>query len=166
MSKKATYQGKFNRPDFEYGNRSAIEVVRLVPNLGALALDPHASLEIEHRADIEPLFTEAQLEAKVKEIATNYRIIADPKSTEAEPKQFGMTVANASLVDEEVPGILILSSGAASLYDEKGNVNTFDNALEMAYTAFKHPMKPVIYVESPGSSRGVTVRFAGAGIFI
>jgi hypothetical protein len=157
VDESVKYKKEFKRPDYEYGNRTAIEVVRLVPNLGALALDPHASLEIEHNADIEPLFTEAQLEAKVKEIATHYRVIADPKSTEAEPKQFGVTMANEHLLAEGVPGILILSSGASSLYDEKGNVNTFDNAIEMAYTAFKHPMQPVIYVESPGNGNSVNL---------
>jgi hypothetical protein len=156
MRDTAAHQSKFNQPDYEYGNRPTIEVVRLVPNLGALALDPHSSLEIEHNADIEPLFTEEQLEERIKEIALNYRIIYDPHSSEAEPKQFGMSIANGHL-PTDTPGILILSSGAASLYDEKGNVNTFDNALEMAYTSFKHPTKRVVYVEIPGNGNSVNL---------
>lgn len=151
----------FGKPDYGYGNRpelAYIEVVKLVPNIGQTALDPHASLEeMDYNPNPEPLFTEVQLRDKVTEIATNYHTIYDPASAEGEPKQFGITITNRHRLDEGVPAIVILSSGAASLYDEKGNVNTYDNALEIAYTAFKYPDQPVVYIESPGNGNSVNL---------
>lgn len=142
----------FQKPDFEYGNHPAIEVIRLVPHIGRTGLDPHASLDNELA---EPLFTEAALEDKVTEIADNYKVIGDPRSTEAQPKHFGMTVANKHLLDEGVPAILVISTNGSNLYDAEGNPNNEGNALELAYTAFKYPDRPVVYVESPGNGNSV-----------
>lgn len=144
---------EFKQPDFEYGNHSPIEVIRLIPRVSDTEIDPHASLD--HDVQAQPLFTEAQLETKVTEIADNYKVIGDPKSTEAKPKQFGITVVNAHLIDEGVPAILMMSTSGSSLYDEKGNPNNEGNALELAYMAFKHPDRPIVYAESPGDGNSV-----------
>ncbi|MFI5270568.1 MAG: hypothetical protein ACHQT9_00800 [Candidatus Saccharimonadales bacterium] len=139
----------FEKPDYGYGNHSPLEVIRLRPVIGGAALDPHASLEYD--VNLESPFTEAELQEKVSEIAANYTIIGDPDSTESHPKQFGFTVANAHRMQEGVPGILVLTTHASSLYDEDLNPNNEGNALELAYTAFHYPDRPIYLVESPGT---------------
>lgn len=139
----------YEKPDFEYGNRSPIEVIRIVPNIGMTALDPHASLE--HDTDLAPPFTEVELREKVTEIANSYKIIGDPKSTEANPKQFGIAVANGHLLELGVPAVVMMSTSGSSLYNAEGKPNNEGNAIELAYMAFKHPEKPIVYVESPGN---------------
>jgi hypothetical protein len=145
----------YTRPDYDYGNRTPIEFVRLMPKLGGAALDPHASLELLSNPAAEPLFTEKQLRDKVGEVAHNYKIIYDPQSSEADPKHFGVTIANEHLLAEEVPAIVIFSTEASSLYDEDGNVNNHANALEIAYTAFKYSYYPIVYIETPGNGNSV-----------
>ncbi|HUA12891.1 MAG TPA: hypothetical protein VL989_00060 [Candidatus Sulfotelmatobacter sp.] len=142
-------ENDFQKPDYDYGNHSPLEIVRLVAHHSYTEIDPHASLDYDPHA--QPLFTEAQLEVKVGEIVDNYQVIVDPKSTEANPKQFGITVANEHLLGDGVPAILMLSTSGSSLYDERGNPNNEGNALELAYMAFEHPTKPIVYVESPGN---------------
>jgi hypothetical protein len=147
-----TTQFDFQQPDYSYGNRSAIEVIRLVPAIGKSAIDPHASLD--HQNLERPSFTEAQLKEKVTEVADNYQIIADPKSAEKSAKQFGVTIANRDLLERGEPAILIISTAGSSLYDEKGNPNNEGNVLEMAYTAFKYK-QPIVYGEGFGSGNSV-----------
>jgi hypothetical protein len=145
----------YKNPDYEYGNRTPIEFIRLMPKLGGVALDSHASLELINNPAAQPLFSESQLKDKVGEIAQNYRVIFDPRSTEADPKHFGVTIANEHLLAEGVPAVLILSTEASSLYDKGGNVNNHANALELAYTAFKYPDRPIVYMETPGNGNSV-----------
>jgi hypothetical protein len=145
----------YSNPDYDYGNRTPIEFIRLMPKLGNVALDPHASLELINSPAAQPLFTESQLRDKVAEIAHNYRIIYDPDSSESDPRHFGITIANEHLLAEGVPAIIIFSTEASSLYDEEGNVNNHANALEIAYTTFKYSDHPVVYVETPGNGNSV-----------
>ena len=142
-----------HQPDYGYGNHNPIEVIRIVPHIGSAALDPHASLDTI--AESRVLFTEAELEEKVTEVADNYRVIGDPQSSEANPKVFGVTIVNKHLLDEGIPGILMMSTTGSSLYDEKGNPNNEGNALELAYMAIKHPDRPIVFVESPGDGNSV-----------
>lgn len=141
------------KPDYEFGNRPHIEVIRVLPRQLKEALDPHSSLEIENIA--EPLFTEEQLYDKVLEVADNYTIFADPESTEQNPRFFGGTILNKHLIDEGVPAILVVGTSASSLYDEERNPNNEGNAIELAYLAFKYPDRPIVFIESPGNGNSV-----------
>jgi hypothetical protein len=69
----------YRRPDYDYGNRTSIEFIRLMPKLGNVALDPHASLELVSSPAAQPLFTETLLRDKVAEVAHNYRLLFDPR---------------------------------------------------------------------------------------
>jgi hypothetical protein len=149
----------YTSPDYEYGNHTRIEVVRLMPRLGHTALDPHASLELVNNPADQPLFTEPQLRDKVGEVANNYRHFYDPRSTEAEPKHFGGTITKEHLITEGVPAILIFDSEASSLFDEEGNVNNHSKALEIAYADFMYSDYPIGSMETPGN--GNSVNFTG-----
>lgn len=139
------------RPDYEYGNRPSIEVIRLKPFVDGI--DPHASLN--HYQTAEAPFSEAELEDKVVEIVDNYTVIHDPKETESDPKHFGVTVANQGAFKAGVPGILMISTSGSNLYDKEGKPNNEGNALELAYTSIKYGGLPIIYVESMGNGNSV-----------
>ncbi|GAC1501988.1 MAG: hypothetical protein NVS1B10_06520 [Candidatus Saccharimonadales bacterium] len=144
------------KPDYEYGNRSAIDVVNILP--GILANQSQSITTISHLPENKPLFSESQLQDKVTELADNYTIFGDPKSTESSPKHFGVTVLNRALLDEGVPAILAMSTNGSSLYDEKANANNEGNALELAYMALAYPDKPIVFVESPGNGNSVDLQ--------
>jgi hypothetical protein len=139
----------FKEPDYEYGNRSPIHVIKIVPNLASVTLDPHASLQNYELKDKDP-YTDKQLRDTLTEIADNYQVVFDPASTESEPKQIGMTIANKDLLLQGVPGIFIMTTAGSSLYDEERNPNNAGIAIEMAYEALTN-RRPIILGESPGT---------------
>lgn len=154
MSDEANLAARAERgPDYGYGNHSPIEVIQIRPLPRGTDIDPHSSLEVDNPGGIAERapFTETELEEKIEEIAANYQIIGDPKSTESEPKQFGLTVVNKHMLLPGRGAIMMMTTQGSSLYDEEGNPNNEGNALELAYAAFKYPDQAIILVESPGT---------------
>lgn len=137
------------KPDHQYGNRSRIEVVRLAPTIGTMALDPHGSLN--HDTTDAPLFTEAELEERATELVDEYRIVADPAWTPEKPHHFGITIGNKHLLDQGIPAVVIFSTSGSALFDQNGEPGNEGNLLELAYATFAHPDQPIIYIESPGN---------------
>jgi hypothetical protein len=139
----------FTEPDYEYGNRSRIKVVQIVPSLAG-ALDPHRSLQ-EYELKDQPPYTEAQIREKIAEIADNYKVVSDPDSPKTAPRQIGMTIVNKDLLLQGVPGLIIMTTAGSSFYDEEFNPNNGGIAVEIAYEALANPTKPIVAVESPGT---------------
>lgn len=143
----------FDKLDYGYGDHSPIDIIRFKPVTTSDVLDPHASLELP--STDRPPFTEVQLKDKVGEVVHNYTAISDPESTESQPKQFGFTVANKDKMLAGIPGILLFTTNASSIYDEEFNPNNEGNVLEQAYAAFYHPELPIYLIESPGTGNSV-----------
>jgi hypothetical protein len=140
---------EFKAPDYNYGNHSPIEVIKLRPNLRD-ALDPHASLEKQALQKFELLFTEVQLEEKIEELVRNYGIQGDPGSPEKSPREFGMTILNEHLLSEGKGAILVLTTEASNLFDHQMNPNTAGLAVELGIMALVRD-QPILLVESPGT---------------
>ena len=138
----------FAQPDYDYGNHSPIQVIRLKPVMKP-GLDPHAALE--HSVSEQSPYSREQIIQAITEGVANYQVFTDPKSPENEPRHFGGTVVNRHLVAEGAPAILMITTVGSSLYDEKLNPNNESNLLELAYTALKYPDRPVVLVEAPGN---------------
>ena len=126
-----------------------------VPNIGKLVIDAHESLN--YKLQEQAPYTTEQIMGKITELRDNYHVVGDPKSTEAEPKQFGVSILNKDLLDQGVPAILMVTTDGSSLYDEELNPNNEGNAIDLAYMALAHPDQPVIVVENPGSGNSTNM---------